>query len=147
MDFPDLRKKNLKQKIRKVGNRRERKKILNALIWLDIEGVLDYINKIEGVEYIEAIPKEIDCFRYIIRERDPKSLVPGILEHKGIPEPGDFVIYGKNLQVPRHIGIWQEKGDVISKWGDYGPVMRHEWNKILPFYGKYMFFSDHKLLE
>ena len=142
-DFPDLKKRHLKQKIRKINNKDERIKIWQALIWLSHEGVREYLDKIKGIEYLGRT-NGIDCMNYTIGDATPKELVQGILEHNGNPEAGDIIIYGHSLNYPSHIGVYQEDGTIKSKWGDNGPIMKHKWNQILPDYGKYAFFSKFK---
>jgi len=144
MDFKDLKKRKLKQKIRKLNNKKERWEIWQALTWLSHEGVSYYLDQIKGIEYLGFPNEEIDCVDYVIEKNKLEELIQGILEHKGEPKQGEIIIYGHNLRRPTHIGVWQEDGTVISKWGDEGPVIKHEWNKIIPDFGNYAFFSTYK---
>ncbi len=141
-DFSDLKEKYLKQKIRKLNNKDERIKIWQALVWLNHEGVMEYLDKIDGVKHLGR--KNGDCTDYAIGNSRIQDLIPGILEHDGNPKQGDIIIYGHNINHPTHMGICQEDGTIKSKWGNNGPIMKHRWNQILPDYGKYAFFSTFK---
>ena len=89
--------------------------------------------------------ENIDCTRFAIGDTKVADLVPGVLQHDGKPEAGDIIIYGHGLKYPTHVGIWQEDGTVESKWGDYGPVMKHKWDHGVPGFGKYVFFSKYHI--
>ncbi|KHO54615.1 MAG: hypothetical protein QT10_C0014G0013 [archaeon GW2011_AR19] len=142
-DFPDLKKRYLKQKIGKLKNKDERIKIWQALIWLDREGVKKYWDELEGVKYLDR-NRGIDCVKYAIGDATIQELIPGILEHTGNPEPGDTIIYGHSINQPEHMGVYQKDGTVISKWGDNGPLIKHKLEKIHIDFGKYFFFSTYK---
>ena len=154
MRFGDLEKRSLNQKIRRIGNIIERCKIQVAMERLG-RGVPQYLNQIQGIEflkeesvgymkYMENQGQSSDCLRFATGHIDENLMVPGILEHNGIPEAGDIIIYGKNLQNPLHVGIWQEEGNVISQWSDCGPIMIHKWNQIIPMFGRVAFFTTYK---
>lgn len=155
MDFGDLKKRDLNQKIRKLKNKKERWEIWKSMQWISFEGNLYHLNQIGGIEYKGHIEnnnglENFDCVSYAIGDAGLEDIIPGILEHNGNPEAGDLIIYGhgftrnRALRRPTHTGVWQEDGTVVSKWGDNGPVMKHEWNKVIPDFGKYAFFSKYK---
>ena len=110
------------------------------MILLSYEGV-DDINKIDGIKLL-GFAKKGDCKYYAIGNKSLDDITPGILNHDGNPKPREIIIYGSLLN-PRHMGIWQEDGTVISQWGDNGPIIRHRWNQVIPDYGKYAFFSTY----
>ena len=153
MNFEDLRAKNLKQEIRKLHNKKTRWQIWSAMNWLSYEGDKSYLEQIGGitpVESLDSVSGYIDCVEFAIGHKDISLLVPGVLQHSGIPQAGDIIIYGRGLwsgyglKHPTHVGVWQNDGKVISKWGDHGPVMHHEWDKVVPDFGAYAFFSTYK---
>ncbi|GEM_PF-5629962 len=147
MDYPQLRKKDLKQKIRPVWNFIERWKIEHAMPWLIYEGSTHLLDKIDDIEFCGSLRGNIDCRQYAIGDRSLKELIPGVLEHNGNPEPGDIIIYGYGIHCPKHVGIWQRDGRVLSKWGDYSPIMLHRWNQVVFDYGFSAFFSDSRYLR
>lgn len=144
MDFSDLRKGDLKQRVRRMRNWWERLKVERAMAWLMCEDTTHYLDQIEGIEYVECPRNELDCRHYAIGDAHITDLVPGVLEHNGQPQPGDTILYGHDLNHPGHMGVWQEDGRVRSRWGDGGPVMHHRWNQVPPAFGKYAFFSTYK---
>lgn len=138
MDFVDLKEKNLVQRLKKIRNRRERWKIWQGVAFLNCEGIVDYLCRIKGIEILGF--ESGDCKKYALGDRDISLIIPGILNHAGCPKEGDIIIYGTLCQ-PVHMGLWQRDGTVISKWGDNGPLVKHNWNQVIPEYGKYAFFS------
>lgn len=149
MDFNDLRKRDLKQKIRKLKNKKERWKIWKALMWLEFEGTTKFLDQIDGLKYLEAGKSGIDCVEYAIGKTKLENIIQGIINHDGNPKPGELIIYGngftegKSLKNPLHMGVWQKNGKVVSKWGNKGPLIEHEWDKIVPEFGRYSFFSEY----
>lgn len=141
LTYRDIRKSDVRQQLLKMGRKKERGKLWGALTYYTWEGSRRLLNEIEGVTFVGR--GEGDCVQYAIGHRDIRVMLPGIYTHSGIPEAGDLIVYG-DLNRPCHVGIWQEDGSVISKWGDIGPVMRHEWSLVLPEYGKYAFFTSIK---
>ena len=147
MDFGHLRKRDLNQKLRKIRNRKERIKVRRAVDWLMIEESARFLGEIPDIEFVKYIFGRYDCRQYAIGDAQRKEVVPGIIGHDGIPRAGDTIIYGHGLKYPKHIGVWQTDGRVLSKWGDHGPVMLHRWDQVILDFGKYAWFSTYQGLE
>lgn len=141
-DFPDLKESFLKQKIKKVNNKDERIKIWQNLVKLDLEGDPSF-KKMEGIEYLGKA-YNIDCVKYVLGNFKLKDTIQGVLEHSGNPSKEDLIIYGHSINHPTHIGVYQNDGKIISKWGDNGPIIKHDIDKIIWNYGNYFFFSNFK---
>lgn len=112
-----------------------------ALNQYSLTGKRDLFNKHPGVYIEEQKPSEIDCLTYVIGNERLESLIPYIQAHNGTPCAGDIIIYGYDIQFPKHAGIWQKDGTVVSKWGNEGPIIKHDWNKILLDYGNKALFA------
>jgi len=145
MDFSDLKKEDLKQRVRFNWKLLKRRRIWQAIVALHLNEDKRPLDRISGVELVEYIVGDLHCHAYAVGNGVKDSdLVPGILEHDGNPNAGDLIMYGSSINRPLHIGIWQEDGTVISKWGDIGPVMKHEWDLVIPDYGNRAFFTSYK---
>jgi len=140
-DFSELKKRYLKQKVIKLNNLFERVKIWQNLVRLDHE-VDQSLKHMNGIEYLGR--DYIDCVNYAIGSNEFNDVLPGILEHDGNPEEGDIIIYGNSIDQPIHMGVYQSDGKIISKWGDSGPLMKHDLKKIVLGHGKYALFSTFK---
>lgn len=148
MHFKDLDGKKLNQDIRKVRGMLRRLKIDHVTLWLTVYGEREYVDRTEGIEYL-GFTLSGGCKHYAIGDADIMDIVPGVLEHDGNPESGDIIIYGHGLARPTHVGVWQDDGwkddgVVISKWGNYGPVMKHSWDNVPSKYGRCAFFTKYK---
>jgi len=139
-----IKKRKLKQNIIKINNKEERIKIWQALIWLDHEGTDYYLKQIQGINFIERGKRGMDCREYAIKEKTLEDLIPSILEHTGMPKKGEIVIYGNKIYSPKHMGVYLGNNEVISKWGDKGPIIKHQLNQVLLDYGNKVLFSTYK---
>ena len=145
MDFSDLKKKDLKQRVRFNWSILKRRRIWQAMIALYLDDNKKPLDRISGVEVVDYIPGKLDCHAYAVGDGvDDSDIAQGVLEHDGNPNAGDLILYGSSINRPLHIGIWQQDGTVISKWGDIGPVMKHEWDLVIPDYGNHTFFTSYK---
>jgi len=141
MDFRNLKPKDLKQKPRKIRNWLQRIKLGKAIQDLDFFGSLKLLDEIKGAEFVERVHGKVDCLQYAMGEVNLEKLAQGSLKHNGNPREGDIIIYGHDINYPSHCGIWLNDERVISKLGDYGPVIKHGWNQVFLQYGKIAFFS------
>lgn len=75
-----------------------------------------------------------DCEYYVFGEKNVLGRFarssPVILK----PEPQDVVVYADGDRI-KHVGVLTEEYKVVSKWGMWGPVMRHPLELVPESYG------------
>jgi len=133
MDFPDLTKDMLAQKPRRMWNLFERIRVERTLNSAYYYESMDFLDKINGFEFLESGFPGVDCHRYLVGKASPEKLVQGVFGHDGNPMVGDLIIYGYDLNHPTHLGLVEATNGnlkIRSKWGDNGPIMSHNWNQV-----------------
>ena len=57
-----------------------------------------------------------------------------ILEYRNIPKAGDMVLYRAHDGTISHVGLMENKKNVISKWS-WGPLLKHKIFDVPDHYG------------
>lgn len=148
MNFPELKEEDLTQKVRKIRfwNAWNRLTVWRAVVSFGYYGTPSRINEVNGLEYI-SMPGNLDCLEFVTGHNCFDRLIPGIISHCGNPKPGDLILYLSDLQHPLHVGVWQEDGKVVSKFGNLGPVIKHRWKQVMPEYGEFVLFCEYEFCE
>lgn len=101
------------------------------------------LGQIDGISIIEdglALPDDMSCFEFIFGDNTQHNLERLILEGTLCwHEPGAVAYYfnrGHRKLKLRHVGLVLPTGDVLSKWGVGGPVIKHHPDFVLSPYGR-----------
>ncbi len=85
-------------------------------------------------EVIEPPTMGTDCEFYVFHK---KGVVGKFARNSPVilkPELEDVVIYASDDLI-KHVGVMSENEQVISKWGMFGPVIRHPLEMVPASYG------------
>lgn len=117
---------------------------------IKLQRVMDVAMDLRDIDvFIENLPSDCrvlepaffdtDCEGYVF---DRKGVVQRFAEKSPVvltPESEDVALYYLGEEM-RHIGVLAEGGMVDSKWGTFGPLLRHPLEFIPPDYGSAVCF-------
>ena len=96
-----------------------------------------YRNLPDSVVAIGPSTPEYQCNDYALGSLSILAIDDYPLRNGDTPKAGDIVVYESSLPVedfrPTHVGVLQEDGTVISKWGSL-PLMKHEKGAVIEEY-------------
>ncbi len=86
-----------------------------------------------------------DCESYALGRNGIMSNLPLWFSEITDPRQGDIALYERKTSVQGvtdfpHVGICQEDGSVISRWGGGGPILKHPMNFVPTCYGDKVHF-------
>ncbi|MBN1896131.1 MAG: hypothetical protein JW789_00200 [Candidatus Aenigmarchaeota archaeon] len=96
-----------------------------------------YRNLPDSVAAIGPSTPGYQCNDYALGSLSILAIDEYALKEGDTPKAGDIVVYESSLPLenfrPTHVGVLQEDGTVISKWGSL-PLMKHEKSAVVEEY-------------
>ena len=121
----------------RISNLMKRRKLDESLASGDL-----YIRGMPDAEIISP-GGNFECSDFALgKDTDPGIIFPAMFSYGNDPVHGDIVAYySDSLGTYTHLGVWQENGKVLSKFGERGPIVIHNIDLVPEVYGNRVFFS------
>lgn len=121
-----------------LQERRELEKIAR------VYGPGEFINRLPpSLEFVELPSSDMSCEDYALKTNE--NLRNKIFDNytqieEGQEKENDIVVYADYFGDVRHVGRYMGNNQVISKWGEKGPVIKHPLHFVPSSYGEIIFF-------